>query len=298
MTVSRLAVCQASIPACNFSRCRLMRVKHVLERSGKLLTMVAAVFYDLVSAHICSGVLANSVLSVMLYTLFADRRPPSPRATAALMVRTTMSKVSRAESNSISPFGWTRKPAGWSLFCFDICIFSMERFIFRSRETRRSGARGELGGCDFFERFADCAVEGAENFLLRTPRQQVGQFPRQIQKPVARDPKAVFDESLNRRERHQSAGLQCVLALLSAPFCCDKARALLNEPAAAIGATCSHLAQVPDELLAHFIEIVSTALGLGDGATRKQFAVSLRTDEAMGRGLIKTCHFVVLRTSS
>ena len=73
-TIAAAAHCQASIPACNSSRCRLMRVKLVLERSGKLLTMVAAVFYDIVSAHICSGVLANSVLSVMLYTLFADRR--------------------------------------------------------------------------------------------------------------------------------------------------------------------------------------------------------------------------------
>jgi len=51
-----------------------MRVKLVIERSGKLLTRVAAVFYELVSAHICSGVLANSVLSVMLNALFADRR--------------------------------------------------------------------------------------------------------------------------------------------------------------------------------------------------------------------------------
>src|SRR2546430_8569618 len=120
------AHCQASIPASNSSRCRLMRIELGLERAGKLLTKVAAVFYDLVSAHICSGVLANSVF----------RRPPSPRATAALMVRTTMSQVSHAESNSISPFGWTRKPAGSSLFCFDICIFSPERVHFFCRESR------------------------------------------------------------------------------------------------------------------------------------------------------------------
>ncbi|XIA64706.1 hypothetical protein ACFIOY_38960 [Bradyrhizobium sp. TZ2] len=81
-------------------------------------------------------------------------------------------------------------------------------------------------------------------------------------------------------------------------FCCDKARAFLNEPAAAIAPTCSHLTQVPDELLAHLIEIVSTALGLGDDATRKHFAEPLRANEAMGRCLIKTCHFAMLRTSS
>src|SRR5688500_17706249 len=58
---------QASIPASNSSRCRLMRAKLGLERTGKLLTKVAAVFYDLVSAHICSGVLANRC--------FADAEP-------------------------------------------------------------------------------------------------------------------------------------------------------------------------------------------------------------------------------
>ena len=137
-----------------------MRVKLGLERAGKLLTKVAAVFYDLVLSHICSCLLADS----------AFRRPPSPRATAALMVRTTMSKVSRLESNSISPFGCTRKPAGSSIFWFDI-FFSVDRFIFRSGETCRSGARGEFGGCNLFEHLADCAVEGDVNLLLRAPRQ-------------------------------------------------------------------------------------------------------------------------------
>jgi hypothetical protein len=50
-----------------------MRAKLELERAGKLLTKVAAVFYDLVPAHICSGVLAKFGVS-------ADRqargRPP------------------------------------------------------------------------------------------------------------------------------------------------------------------------------------------------------------------------------
>src|SRR5437667_2641498 len=154
-----------------------MRVKLVIERSGKLLTRVAAVFYELVSAHLLRRV---SEFSVVGHALSTVRRPPSPRATAALMLRTMMSQVSRAESTSISPFGWTRKPAGCSLFCFDICIFSVVRLIVHSGKARRSGARCEFGGCNFFERLADCAVEGAENFLLRTPRQQVGQFPRQI----------------------------------------------------------------------------------------------------------------------
>jgi hypothetical protein len=45
-----------------------------LERSGKLLTSVAAFFYDRVSAHICPSALPNSVLSVMINALFADRR--------------------------------------------------------------------------------------------------------------------------------------------------------------------------------------------------------------------------------
>src|SRR5438445_3910612 len=133
------------MPACSSSRWRLMRVK----------------------------------FSVVGHAQCTVRRPPSPRATAALMARTMMSKVSRAESNSISPFGCTRKPAGASIFCFDI-FFSVYRFIFRSGETRRSGARGEFGGCDFFEHLADCAVEGDVNLLMRAPRQQVGQFPRQL----------------------------------------------------------------------------------------------------------------------
>jgi hypothetical protein len=95
-------------------------------------TVIADFFLRVIAFRCSSGTLLLP-RSSRGYVHCTIRWPPIPRATAALRARTTMSNVSRSDSNSIFLFGWTRKPATCSLLRFDIGIFSVVWFICRSR---------------------------------------------------------------------------------------------------------------------------------------------------------------------